>query len=155
MDRSGAGTTTLNSIYIGIDFGTSGCRAIAINGKNSILAKARISLPESKIKNGHIVQNPHDWWLACHLVLDNLLSQIYPEQVKAIAIDGTSGSVLLSNPDGSLVSEAYMYNDKNNLAEAEDIKQVAPTNSGAHGSSSGLAKCLSLLKTFKPNQSVK
>jgi len=142
----------LKSVYIGIDFGTSGCRAIAINGNNTILAKASIALPESLLKNGHIVQNPHDWWLACHLVLDNLLSQIHPEQVKAISIDGTSGTVLLCNADGSLVSDAYMYNDNNNILEAEKIKQLAPSNSGAHGSSSGLAKCLTLLKTAQLNQ---
>jgi len=155
MASTGAGTTTLKSLYIGLDVGTSGCRAIAINDENKIVAKASITLPGSHVKNGHLVQQAHDWWLACHLVLDNLLAQIDRIQVRAIAIDGTSGSVLLCDSDGTVISDAYMYNDKNNPAEADLIKQIAPDNCAAHGVSSGLAKCLSLLKEYQPGKQVK
>lgn len=155
MANTGVGTTALRSLYIGIDLGTSGCRAIAINEANIIVARASIALPDSVLKDGHLVQKPHDWWLACHLVLDNLLSQIHRVQVRAIAIDGTSGSVLLSNADGSVVGDALMYNDKNNVDEAERIKQIAPDNCAAHGVSSGLAKCLSLIKKHNPDENVK
>jgi len=155
MASTGAGTTALKSLYIGIDIGTSGCRAMAINDEDIIVAKASITLPGSHFKNGHLVQQAHDWWLACHLVLDNLLSQIERIQVRAIAIDGTSGSVLLCDSDGTVLSDAYMYNDKNNQAEAELIKKNAPDNCAAHGVSSGLAKCLSLLKEYQPGKHVK
>jgi len=155
MASTGVGTTALKSLYVGIDIGTSGCRAVAINDENIIVAKASITLPGSHLKNGHLVQQAHDWWLACHLVLDNLLAQIDRIQVRAIAIDATSGSVLLCDSDGTVLSDAYMYNDKNNQAEAELIKQVAPENCAAHGVSSGLAKCLSLLSTHKPGHQTK
>lgn len=155
MASTGVGTAALRSLYIGIDIGTSGCRAMAINDEEVIVARASIALPGSQLKNGHLVQQAHDWWLACHLVLDNLLSQIDRNQVRAIAIDGTSGSVLLCDSDGTVISDAYMYNDSNNQSAAEQIKQVAPDNCAAHGVSSGLAKCLSLLKQYQPGKQVK
>ena len=145
----------MKSIFIGIDLGTSGCRGIAINNANTIVARSAITLPGSQRKDGHIAQNPHDWWLACHLVLDNLIEQIPRKLVKSISIAGTSGSVLLCDSDGKLRSDAYMYNDNNNIESAAQIKQTAPKESTAHGATSGLAKCLSLLKKYQPGKHVK
>lgn len=155
MASAGVGTTALRSLYIGIDVGTSGCRAVAIDDNSNIAAQASIALPDSQYKDGHIVQQAHDWWLACHLVLDNLLAQVPRVQVRAISIDATSGSVLLCDNDGTVFSDAYMYNDKNNVEEAALIKQTAPDNCAAHGPSSGLAKCLSLLQQYTPPETAK
>ena len=143
-----------NACYIGIDLGTSGCRAYAIDQQQNILATADASLPASRQVNEHIVQNPAQWWNTCQTVLTQLLQKLEAHHVVAIAIDGTSGSVLICDKNGNALTDAYMYNDSACQAEAEIIKQVAPLNSGAHGASSGLAKCLSLKKQLHQNQVV-
>ncbi|HFE38608.1 MAG TPA: carbohydrate kinase, partial [Gammaproteobacteria bacterium] len=155
MESAGAGAAALTSFYIGIDVGTSGCRAIAIDNTNHIVGKSAVTLPASYVKAGHIVQNPHDWWLACHLVLDDLLAQIPRKHVKSIAVDGTSGTVLLCDADGTLQSDAYMYNDNNNQVAAKRIEQIAPRESAVHGTSSGLAKCLTLIDKYQPAKTTK
>lgn len=135
-----------NACYIGIDLGTSGCRAYAIDQQKNLLATADSSLPASAHVDKHIVQNPQQWWITCQTVLRQLLQKLEAHHVAAIAIDGTSGSVLLCDKNGQPLTDAYMYNDNACQAEADLIKRIAPSNSGAYGASSGLAKCLSLIK---------
>lgn len=140
----------MNSLYIGIDIGTSGCRCIAINDEKAIVGSVSAPLPEPATIDGHITQKPETWWLICQQALTNLLSQIPKAHVKSISVDGTSGSVLLCSSKGEPLSPAYMYNDNNNALFSSRIADIAPQNSGAHGASSGLAKCLSLLQKYNP-----
>ena len=141
-------------IFIGIDLGTSGCRAYAIDENKRILASSSKPLPESTAENQHIVQNPADWWRICKIVVAELLNTIDRNQVKAISIDGTSGTVLLCDPTGKPLTSGYMYNDSACTVEAQLIKNIAPAESGAHGASAGLAKCLYLQKLINDENSI-
>ncbi len=155
MASTGTCSTPLSGIYLGIDVGTSGIRIIAIDETHAVIAQSSVSLPPSRRVEGHVVQHPQDWWLTCQQALNTLLASVQRPQIKAISIDGTSGSVLLCQSDGTPLSDAYMYNDANNSSQAKQIKTIAPLYSGAHGASSGLAKCLNLLDRHKPQKGVK
>ncbi|MBW2475624.1 MAG: carbohydrate kinase, partial [Deltaproteobacteria bacterium] len=51
--------------YIGVDLGTSGCRAIAVDATGRITAEARVDLPCSRHPYpGASEQSPEDWWQA-------------------------------------------------------------------------------------------
>ncbi len=65
--------------------------------------------------------------------------------IQHIAIDGTSGTLLLTDGDGVPLTPGLMYNDARAAAEAVRIGGIAPAESGAHGRSSALAKLLHLL----------
>jgi hypothetical protein len=65
--------------------------------------------------------------------------------VQRIAVDGTSGTLLLIDSAGRPCSLGLMYNDARATREAAQIKTVAPAESGAHGPSAALAKLLHLL----------
>lgn len=136
------------AIFIGIDMGTSGCRAVAINQEGRPLAEASASLPLSEIYGSAVQQIPENWWLAILEILPELLSRIDPKRVRAIAVDGTSGTVLLADEKGNPLSPALMYNDNRAVAQAERIRSVAPKTSAAHGTGSGLAKVLWLLEHY-------
>lgn len=127
-------------MFIGIDLGTSGVRAIAINGSGEITAEVRTPLP-APINSE---QQPQLWWSACCDTLATLLAQLDPTQIKAIAIDGTSGTLLLADAQGHPIGPALMYNDGRSQAEAQHIAQIAPKESAAHGATSTLAKLLHL-----------
>jgi 7-cyano-7-deazaguanine reductase len=129
-------------IYLGIDLGTSGCRIVAVNGKGEIAAHAETPLPPSARKDEQITQDPTRWWKAVVDALQNLLKEINPQTVRALAVDGTSGTLLLTDAQGNPVTPALMYNDQRAREQAERIAQVAEANSGAQGASSGLAKLL-------------
>jgi hypothetical protein len=61
-----------------------------------------------------------------------------------MAVDSTSGTLLLADGAGQPLGPALMYNDRRSRAEAETIGRVGPAESGAHGATSALAKLLHL-----------
>ncbi len=132
------------SIFIGIDLGTSGVRACAIDDQEQILGQSSHSLDAPITDGPAITQDANLWWQALQQALQALLKQIDQKSVKAIAIDGTSGTVLVTDDRGTPLGPALMYNDGQCVEEAQQIKQVAPNNCAAHGVSSGLAKLLHL-----------
>ncbi|VAW68480.1 Carbohydrate kinase, FGGY family [hydrothermal vent metagenome] len=136
------------SIFIGIDIGTSGVRACAINENEELLQSCHTPLPAPVIRQDSITQSPAFWWLATYQVLGALLRRIDASQVLGISVNGTSGTVLACDIDGTPLAPALMYNDSSCRQQAAAIKPVAPNTSAAHGSSSGLAKLLYLQQTF-------
>jgi len=125
---------------MGIDLGTSGVRAIVINQKKEILAEASIQLPESISQyEGWFEQNPMDWWTTTIHVLQQVTQKIPNVFIKTIAVDGTSGTVLLCDKTGDPLYPALMYNDIRATKEAKLIKEAMPDNIAASASSS-LAK---------------
>lgn len=132
------------SLFIGIDLGTSGVRACAINGNEELLHTASTLLPPPDIKQNSITQDACLWWQATQEVLNQLFEVIDASQVQAISVNGTSGTVLVCDPLGVPLGPARMYNDAFCSEQATRIKPIAPAESAAHGPSSGLAKLLYL-----------
>ena len=137
---------TDHALFIGIDLGTSGVRACAIDQNEKLLHLCSTSLPGPVKNKQSITQDPVLWWQATEQVLKQLFAQIDPSEVVAISVNGTSGTILLCDDNGLPVANALMYNDASCSEQAELIKAIAPNTSGAHGSSSGLAKLLYLQK---------
>lgn len=79
------------NFYLGIDFGTSGARGVVINDEAYI---------QAKIKYPWTTELVSDLAIAWQKALWTLLAQIPDELksgIKAIAINGTSSTVLLSD----------------------------------------------------------
>lgn len=127
--------------FLGLDVGTSGCRAAAIDAGGEVLAILRRDWPDGEQQP---LRHPAVWWQTARQVLAELAGQLDRRPV-ALAVDGTSGTVLLCASDGTPVTEALPYNDTRASQEAAAIRAVAPRECAAHGSGSGLAKALYLL----------
>ena len=133
-------------LFIGIDLGTSGCRAIAVDASGKIKNQAQINYAN---KN-HNQQTPADWWQATKAVLHVITSKVNLQHIQAIAVDGTSGTVLLCDDAGQPLSTALMYDDKRAEPQAKLLQQYAPDNSVVLNPTSGLAKVLWLYEHHKP-----
>lgn len=132
--------------YVGVDLGTSGCRAIAIDRQGYSIAEARAALPASRHSTpGASEQDPQAWWPAVTRVLGSLASKA-PGRIRAIAVDGTSSTLLLCDEHGAPCSPALMYDDTRARDQAQVIDEVAPPDSPARGAGSALAKLLYLLE---------
>jgi len=134
------------ALFIGIDLGTSGCRAIAIDDDGNIQGNAVVDLPlPTRVtcdnQNG-VEQNANLWWDATCTCLTELTKKINSNEVTAIAVDGTSATLLLTDETGTPLGPALMYNDARATRQAKKIAQVAPTNTAAQGASCALAKLL-------------
>lgn len=131
-----------DEIFVGIDLGTSSCRVVAIDAKATLLAQAGAPLPLPLKNDTQITQDPLIWWKTVGACLAHLFKEIDPGRVAALAVDGTSGTLLLTDAKGVPITPALMYNDARAVTEAETLRTLAGPNSGAHGASSSLAKLL-------------
>ena len=135
-------------IYIGIDFGTSGCRAIAIDNHRQVQAGVSIDLPEPEQIERQRLQAPQIWLDHLFKLLAALLQQVDPGRVRALAIDGTSATLLPLGADNRPLGPARLYNDSSNDEAARIIDDHAPADSPARGSSSSLAKALGFMHEY-------
>ena len=125
-------------VTLGIDAGSSGVRiaARAQDGTLCALGEAAMNLPnQMKVR---LLQDPQIWWQAVEKAFSGL--NLDGLHVRALAIDGTSGTILPIDTAGNPVGLASMYND---LAENEDVDRVAaaaPKDTAALGRSSPLAR---------------
>jgi D-ribulokinase len=137
----------MTALFLGIDVGTSGVRVCAINGDERVIGTASVPLPAPRQDGAAIDQEPGYWWRATCEAIQALGRSVDLKDVWRIAVDGTSGTLLLTDAAGRPCSPGLMYNDARATEQAARIKVVAPAESGAHGPSAALAKLLYLLGT--------
>jgi sugar (pentulose or hexulose) kinase len=123
---------------IGLDLGTSGVRAALVDAAREPLAFATAAIaPASR-------RAPEAWWQAASAALDSLRARADLSAVRAIAVDGTSGTVLPVDAAGAPLGPASLYNDPADPALVARIAAAAPAESAAHGAASPAAKLLAL-----------
>lgn len=122
--------------------GTSGCRAVAIDDEETQVGESACVFAESIIEGNSVTQDPRDWWYSVEKALHLLCQQIDPLEVAAIAVDGTSGTILLSDASGIPLTPALMYNDARAAAQARQLTSISQPPTGAQGATSALAKLM-------------
>jgi D-ribulokinase len=123
---------------IGIDVGTSGVRAVALAEDGAPLASAEILMAA-----GGEATAPETWWRCVRAAVMDLGRSCDLSRVRALAVDGTSGTVLAVDHMGVPVGRPRMYDepcDDENVMRA--IADRAPLESAACGATSALARVL-------------
>ncbi|MEG4809562.1 FGGY-family carbohydrate kinase [Microcoleus sp. F8-D3] len=126
------------NLYLGIDFGTTGARSTVIDSQGTIHCETEYTFSN----NG---QQPPELPSVWQNALWDTIEQIPPtirNQVRAIALDGTSSTVMLCNTDGIPVCEPILYNDPRGAAVTERLRAIAPANHTVLSATSSLAKLL-------------
>ncbi|MBD2185778.1 FGGY-family carbohydrate kinase [Planktothrix sp. FACHB-1355] len=135
-------------LYLGIDFGTSGARAIAINREGIIQSETQYAFDESQAGTPAPQDNsaPQDnlakiWQQALFFLIQEIPSQVR-SQIKAISINGTSSTVLLCDTAGNPIDEPILYNDARGIEVMDKVREIAPPNHTVISATSSLAKLL-------------
>ena len=88
-------------LAIGIDAGTGGVRALAVSTSGEVAAAARKSFPPPRrgLPRGWHEQDPESWWKAVQSCLAEIAARLgkRAETVAALAVDGTSGTLVCLN----------------------------------------------------------
>ncbi len=105
-------------MYIGLDLGTSGLKAIVIDGDQDILAEATAPLDVSRPHDGWSEQNPHDWIAAAEAVMSALRSKIELSAVKAIGLSGHMHGATLLDKSDKVLRPCILWNDTRSAKEA-------------------------------------
>ncbi|MGD2119092.1 MAG: FGGY-family carbohydrate kinase [Chromatiales bacterium] len=141
--------------FIGIDLGTSSVRCSAVDAHSNLIASHKTELPPPLHNEaGHYEQDPNIWWQATLDCLQGLLEQLPHHKVAAIAVDGTSGTLLLADHNNEPLGNALMYNDSRASQQAQDIAKIAPAGHMCASASSSLARLLYLLDSPGANDAV-
>ena len=134
-------------LALGIDVGTSGVRTAVVDGDTTI----------SMARADHPPQDPSridatGWWTAVETCVTRQVAAlnadgIDPRAITGIAVDGTSGSMVLTDRALNPVSPALMYNSKGFDAEAAEISRHAPPVHITNGANSALARAMCLVRS--------
>ncbi|MBW4543782.1 MAG: FGGY-family carbohydrate kinase [Symplocastrum torsivum CPER-KK1] len=136
------------NLYLGIDFGTSGTRAVIIDAAGVIQAEAKYSFELVLGSTEALTSTAIVWKQALFTLIGQIPLQIRKE-IKAIAFDGTSSTVVLCDATGQPITEPLMYNDGRGVEVMEMVKAIAPPNHTVLSATSSLAKLLWLTQNSK------
>lgn len=124
------------TFYLGIDFGTSGARAAVIDREATIRVEGRYPFEMSD------TANLANCWKTALLALLEQIPGEFRQETQAIAINGTSSTVMLCDAVGKLVDAPLLYNDARGAVVMERLRSIAPPNHTVLSATSSLAKLL-------------
>jgi D-ribulokinase len=124
------------NLYLGIDFGTTGARSTIIDSQGTIHCETAYTFADAQQP-----ELPSVWQNALWAVIEQIPPTIR-NQVSAIALDGTSSTVMLCDTDGVPVCEPILYSDARGAAVTERLRAIAPPNHTVLSATSSLAKLL-------------
>jgi sugar (pentulose or hexulose) kinase len=125
---------------LGIDVGTSGVRIAALDRSGRELAMSAAPIVAPLQEGLRILQDPAIWWDALRQAFAAL--DLAGHTVRAIAVDGTSGTILPVDQSGRPLDLASMYNDLAEKTDIDRIAAIAPQETAALGGSSPLARAI-------------
>src|SRR5918993_1177603 len=118
MAAGGGGGTVA---AIGVDVGTSGVRAAALDGTGLSVALSSVAFAEGRS------DRPDVWFECVAAALAGLRARCPAlDAARRIAVAGTSGTLLALNASGEPVGPAAMYNAPAAAETLEAVARVAP-----------------------------
>jgi xylulokinase len=109
-------------LLVGLDLGTTGARAIAVDLLGAMVASESAPYPLATPRPGWTEQDPEDWWAASRLVLGRLAAQLQ-EPVLGLGITGQMhGAVFLDGAD-RVIRPALLWNDQRTARQCQTITE--------------------------------
>ena len=115
-------------MYIGIDIGTSGVKAVLMNPADQVIGSATAGLEVMRPHPGWSEQAPADWWSATEKAVAELKAA-HPKEVAAVEGIGLSGQqhgATLLDGSGKVLRPAILWNDARSFVECADIERDVP-----------------------------
>jgi xylulokinase len=109
-------------MYIGLDLGTSGLKAVLIDDRQQVLAEATAPLNVSRPHEGWSEQAPADWIAAAEAVLDRLAPHGLG-QVQGIGLSGHMHGATLLDAADQVLRPCILWNDTRSHAEAAEMDE--------------------------------
>ncbi|KUP94914.1 xylulokinase [Tritonibacter horizontis] len=107
-------------MYLGLDVGTSGLRALLSDEGGNVIGVADASYGVSHPHTGWSEQDPQDWITACETAVAALRSA-HPgalAQLRGIGLSGHMHGATLLDSDGKVLRPCILWNDTRSAAEA-------------------------------------
>jgi sugar (pentulose or hexulose) kinase len=114
----------LASLVIGLDCGTTGTKAIAVDRKGNVAARAHEAIPLNSPQAHYYEQDPSDWWLSTQKALRTITRQIRPERISALAISNQRETFVPLDKEGKCLRPAIIWLDERCKDEVESFSET-------------------------------
>ncbi len=114
----------MQDLFLGIDFGTGGCKVTAVSESGGVVADASVEYPTEYPHSGWSEQNPSDWYAAmCRAIAEVEKKGADLSKVAAISFDGSTHNAVLLDANMRPVRKTIMWTDQRSVKECEELKR--------------------------------
>ena len=112
-------------MFLGVDVGTSGVKAILVAEDGGVVASATAPLSLDTPQPGWAEQDPEAWWAAARAAIRDVLAQRAGSRVAAVGISGQMHSSVFLDNSAAVIRPALLWCDGRTTAECRQIEQRA------------------------------
>ena len=98
-------------MYLGIDLGTSGVKAIVVDGEQAVRTAFTAPLAVSRPRPSWSEQDPAEWWQATDRAVRAVLRDVDARAVEAVGLSGQMHGATLLAADDTVLRPAILWND--------------------------------------------
>lgn len=120
-------------MYIGIDLGTSGVKAILLSEQQQVIATHTQPLSISRPHPLWSEQNPQEWWQATDSAMQSLAARHNLSQVKAMGLTGQMHGATLLDKHHQVLRPAILWNDGRSGAQCSELEKQVPQSRNITG----------------------
>lgn len=114
----------MDGYLLGIDIGTSGCKAAVFTLDGHVLAHTSEGYPVRCPGPGHAEQDPEEWWGAVCRAIKRILAAVPAETISAVGVDGQSWSAVAMDKYGRVLSPTPIWTDTRALTQCKRMVEA-------------------------------
>ncbi|MGE5223825.1 MAG: gluconokinase [Omnitrophica WOR_2 bacterium] len=114
---------------IGLDLGTTNCKAAALDSEGRILGAAEVAYTLYSSHPGWVEQDPDAVWKGVLAALKDLSSKVTLADASGISLSGAMQSLLLVNVKGEPLAPAMTWADRRAESQAQELRQLSDSHS--------------------------
>ena len=111
-------------LLLGVDLGTSGLKAVAVDLRGDVVGQCQVGYPTSRPEPGAAEQDPSQWLTALASALADLRSQLPTAQWLSLGLSGMIPTLVTTNADGEPVGPALTWEDARAEAQGAALRQA-------------------------------
>lgn len=110
---------------LGVDIGTSSCKAVLVDKDGALIASASAGYPLSAPQEGWAEQDPENWARGVRESVFRVRAKAPGTQITAVGLSGQMHGLAALDANDAVIRPAILWNDQRNAAECAQITRAA------------------------------
>ena len=110
------------SVLLGLDVGTGGARAVAVDEGGEVVAEASSEYRLMSPRPGWTEQDPEDWWEGAKVALGRVGGEVGGE-IAGLGLTGQMHGSVFLDASGGVIRPALLWNDQRTYSQCKKITQ--------------------------------
>ena len=113
-----------SALLLGIDLGTTGCKALLIDERGAVVAEATRAYPLRAPLPHWSEQDPTEWWNSAAASIRAIVERADAgERIAAVGLTGQMHGLVLLDASGEVLRPAILWNDQRTAAQCERLSR--------------------------------